>query len=278
MARDLSRSIKRTLEVLEYFNPEHPTVSVNEISKALGYPQSSTSILLKSLSELGYLNYDKKTRTYRPSPRVALLGRGLRPYLFGDGRVMAALEEVARSTGELTFLAAPAGAFAQYIHVIPATNPVRLHMHTGAVRPMIGSGAGHLFLSALPDSELNSEIERFSERIEKPTISRDQLMREIRRIRRNGYVLTTSTVTPGGGMLATLMPGLYGGSSLAVGVGGVAGIITANEEKYLAILRSAIQRHLAPLHSHSEMVMPAGETDMPQRPPRAKRKSKSQPA
>lgn len=258
MKRDLSRSIKRTLEVLEYFDTEHPAVSVNEISNALGYPQSSTSILLKSLSEIGYLNYDKKTRTYRPSPRVALLGRGLRPYLFGDGRVMAALEEVARATGELTFLAAPAGYVAQYIHVIQATNPVRLHMHTGAVRPMIGSGAGHLFLSALTDAELDAEIERLSAWDDKPTLDRDALMKEIRRIRRNGYVISTSTVTPGGGMVAMLMPGRYGGSPLGIGVGGVADIITANEERFVGILREAIRRHVEPLFSQKETTEAVG--------------------
>src|SRR5690606_35115741 len=82
---ELSRSIKRTLEVLEFFDAEHPAVSVSEISRALGYPQSSTSILLKSLMELGYLHYDKVTRTYRPTARVALLGRNVQSYLFGDG-------------------------------------------------------------------------------------------------------------------------------------------------------------------------------------------------
>lgn len=251
MKRDLSRSIKRTLEVLEYFDAEHPAVSVNEISRALGYPQSSTSILLKSLAQLGYLNYDKKTRTYRPSPRVALIGRGVQPYLFGDGSVMAAMEEVGQRTGELINLAAPAGVVVQYIHVIPATNPVRLHMHAGAVRPMLGSGMGHLFLSALSDDELEEEIERLEKLLKEPEISREELMKDIRRIRRKGYALSTSTVTPGGGLIAVLLPGLYSGTPLAIGIGGVANVIIANEERYIEILREAISRHVEPLLSQA---------------------------
>ena len=78
MQQDQARSIKRTLEVLEYFDEENPSASVGGISKELGYPQSSTSILLKSLLNLGYLSYDDKTRTYRPTARVALIGRGIR--------------------------------------------------------------------------------------------------------------------------------------------------------------------------------------------------------
>lgn len=247
MKRDLSRSIKRTLEVLEYFDAEHPAVSVNEISRALGYPQSSTSILLKSLAELGYLNYDKKTRTYRPSARVALLGRGVQPYLFGDGSVMAAMEEAGQRTGELINLAAPAGVVVQYIHVIPATNPVRLHMHAGAVRPMIGSGMGHLFLSALPDDQLEAEIERLGKSLNEPSLGRDEVLEEIQEIRRKGYVLSTSTSTPGGGLVALLLPGLYSGTPLAIGVGGVASVITANEARYIEVLREAVARHVEPL-------------------------------
>src|SRR3546814_4827584 len=45
-----------------------------EIADALGYPQSSTSALLRSLVGMGYLNYDAHARTYITSSRVALLG------------------------------------------------------------------------------------------------------------------------------------------------------------------------------------------------------------
>ncbi|MCG8356963.1 MAG: IclR family transcriptional regulator [Kiloniellales bacterium] len=251
MKRDLSRSIKRTLEVLEYFDADRPTVTVNEISRALGYPQSSTSILLKSLAELGYLLYDKASRTYRPSARVALLGRGVQSYLFGDGSVMAALEEVNRRTGEMVTLAAPAGVVLQYIHVIPATNPVRLHLSAGTVRPMIGSAVGHLFLSARPDDQIDEEIERLASAQGKAAIGRDELMKEIRKIRRKGYVISTSTVTPGGGVVALLLPGLFNGTPLAVGIGGVASVITSNEQHFVAILREAVTRHIEPLLSRA---------------------------
>ena len=244
---ELSRSIKRTLEVLEYFDGEHPAVSVGEISRALGYPQSSTSILLKSLMELGYLHYDKEERTYRPTARVALLGRGVQPYLFGDGSVMSALEEISRLTGEMVILAARAGSVVQYIHVIEATNPVRMHLRTGAVRPMIGSAVGHLFLSAQPKEELAAEIERLAEFAGgRPALEREQLLREVRRIRRDGFALSTNTVTPGGGVVAILLPGEFNGQRLAIGIGGVAEIITGNGERFVRIMREAVERHILP--------------------------------
>ncbi len=252
---ELSRSIKRTLEVLEYFDDEHPAVSVSEISRALGYPQSSTSILLKSLMELGYLHYDKDERSYRPTARVALLGRGVQSYLFGDGSVMSALEEISQKTGELVILAARAGVVVQYIHVIPATNPVRMHLRPGAVRPMIGSAVGHLFLSARRNDLLADEIDRLVEATGADAgFDREQLMKKIRKIRRDGYALSTNTVTAGGGIVTMLLPGLFNGQLLAIGIGGVASIITDQGARFVEVMRDAIKRHVIPALAAGEAV------------------------
>jgi len=241
---DLSRSIRRTLEVLEYFDAEHTSVSVSEISNVLGYPQSSTSILLKSLRELGYLDYDKASRSYRPTARVALLGRGVQAQLFGNGSVMSALEEISQKTGEMVILATREGIVVRYIYVIPATNPMRMHLRTGAVRPMIGSGVGHLFLSILKDAELRDEISRLTRAQAEVLIEEDELMRQIRRIRRLGHSLSTHTVTPGGGIVAIQLPGHYNGTRLAIGIGGVAETITKNEKSFVEIMDQAVQRHI----------------------------------
>src|SRR3546814_16050692 len=58
------KSAGRVLEILEYFDDLQRQSTVMEIADALGYPQSSTSALLRSLVGMGYLNYDAHARTY----------------------------------------------------------------------------------------------------------------------------------------------------------------------------------------------------------------------
>lgn len=53
------KSAMRSIQILEYFDKDHPTAKVMEISRYLGYPQSSTSEILKYLCSLGYLYYHK---------------------------------------------------------------------------------------------------------------------------------------------------------------------------------------------------------------------------
>src|ERR1700682_5576797 len=67
------KSAQRALDILEVLRQLQPC-TVGDISHALSMPNSSTSILLKSLVTMGYLDFNPETRRFKPSYRVALLG------------------------------------------------------------------------------------------------------------------------------------------------------------------------------------------------------------
>ena len=67
------KSAVRVLEVLELFDRLQREASVGEIARELGYPVSSTSMLLGNLLERGYLRHGPDQRSYFPTPRVTLL-------------------------------------------------------------------------------------------------------------------------------------------------------------------------------------------------------------
>src|SRR5438445_11230057 len=94
------KSAMRTLALLEYFRRTKASASVTEISAALGIPQSSTSVLLKSLVSLNYVEYDSGTRSFLPSYRVALLGDWIQRARFGDERITDTMDKLQPDTGE----------------------------------------------------------------------------------------------------------------------------------------------------------------------------------
>ena len=71
-ARQIRRPRARDLRVLQ--RAARPAHRSRRSPTRLGYPQSSTTVLLKSLIVLGYLNYDRKARTYVPSLKLASIG------------------------------------------------------------------------------------------------------------------------------------------------------------------------------------------------------------
>jgi DNA-binding IclR family transcriptional regulator len=68
------KSVARVLRILAIFDDVQRGMRVGEIAERAGYPQSSTSVLLQSLTKLGYLEFDPIDRSYIPTMQVALLG------------------------------------------------------------------------------------------------------------------------------------------------------------------------------------------------------------
>ena len=239
------KSAQRVLELLEYFGANRRQVSVMEICRALGYPQSSTSELLRCLVNLGYLTYDGRERSFRPTPRVAILGAWVKPELFRQGHLLPMMDELSVSTTELIALATTVGVTVRYIHVIDATNPVRMHVPQGATRPLLISATGKLFLTQYDERKVKSLVHRLN--AEEPDPERKvryaDLATELDQIRRQGYAVSYNKVNPGGGMIAMLLPSADRDQPLAVGIGGVSAILEANLDRYLAALRQAIAGH-----------------------------------
>src|SRR5688572_9686457 len=180
-AREKSvKSARRVLELLEYFTPERPQATVMDIARTLGYPQSSTSELLRSLVELGYLHYDRHKRIYQPTVRVALLGAWVQPYLFREGHLLPMMDELSETTGEMVALATQVGLAVHYIHVIPATSVMRMHVPQGAVRPLLRSAMGKLLLTCQSDDLITKLAYRINAETEPDLrVNPAKLLREI---------------------------------------------------------------------------------------------------
>ncbi len=89
---------KRVIEVLDFFDHDHPTATVMDIVRRYDRPQSSTSELLSSLVELGLLYKDMTTRSYTLTPRAAMLGSWTQPEYVRDGRLNALVDRLSAQT------------------------------------------------------------------------------------------------------------------------------------------------------------------------------------
>jgi DNA-binding IclR family transcriptional regulator len=89
----------RVIEVLDFFDDNHPEATVMDIVRRYNRPQSSTSELLSSLVNLGLLYKDPSTRSYSPTPRAALLGSTTQPNLIRDGRLVSIIDRLVAQTG-----------------------------------------------------------------------------------------------------------------------------------------------------------------------------------
>ncbi|KPQ04318.1 MAG: transcriptional regulator, IclR family [Rhodobacteraceae bacterium HLUCCA12] len=246
MAENKVKSAQRVLQVLEYFDEIQRDASVMDISRALSMPQSSTTELLKTLVDLGYLSYKVEGRRYMPTHRVALLGSWIQSQLLSGGRLIRMMEELGENTHETVILGEYSGLSVRYIYVVQSRMAMRLHVGPGTVRPLARSGIGQLFLSSFPEDLVKTLLKRInSERGEdEPIIEYAKLEPDLRDIRKKGYHLFTNGVNPGAGILAMMLPETEDSLPLAIGIGGLAENIVRNGPTLVNTMRSAIRRHL----------------------------------
>lgn len=245
MARPVKSAV-RVLQVLELFDRIQREASVSEVARELNYPLSSTSVLLGNLSELGYLRHGADRRSYFPTPRVTLLGSWIAPFLAPSGDLMQLLAELGEKTGETIILAAPVRDQVQYLHVVPASTTMRMHVGPGTMRPLVSSGLGRLLLSNMTDEKVRHLVLRHNEGpgAADARVSLSALQRDLTTIRAQGHSLTLRGLTPGAAVLGMLLPLTISGVPLALGIGGWARSMKKELPQYLSLLRSSIDLHL----------------------------------
>jgi DNA-binding IclR family transcriptional regulator len=241
------KSAVRVIEVLEFFDTVQREASLSEIARELGYPLSSTSVLLQSLVERGYLSQCDR-RSYRPTPRVKLLGAWLSPLLDANGPVTSIMDWVGAQCQQLVVLATPEHMQVRYIRVVQATGTVRMHVTPGSVRPLPTSGLGRLFMSRMADEEVDQVVLTHNAGLAPGMTPLDAatIRRELLAIRAVGCSVSFDMVSPGAGVVAVMVPTPVHETQLAIGIGAPSALIRTHAATFGALLREALGRFCPP--------------------------------
>jgi DNA-binding IclR family transcriptional regulator len=245
MATSPVKSAKRVVEIFEFFAARQSPATLMDVVRALRTPASSTSALLGTLHQLGYLDYDRHQRTYVPTIRAALLGIWVNDLLLSDGTVLGLMYELRDRTHETVVLGTQSGLQVQYIHVMHSqfrqSSP---EVASGRLRPLLRSAVGQLILSLKEEKEVLALARRINAE-EEPAhrVKPDVLMQKIEACRRDGYGYSEGATTPGAGIIAVLLPTPPHQPPIALGVGAAIRRLREQKANYLAALRHAVEVH-----------------------------------
>ncbi len=237
------KSATRVFDILELFERERRPMRVGEIAAALDVPQSSASMLLKTMAARGYAEYDAQCHTYWPSIRVSFLcdwaarKEGVRT------SVQEVLRKLARETGETVLLARQSGIRLQYLSVLDAPQALRLSVASGLMRPMHMTAIGIMLLSRLDDGQIVRLLRCYNaERDEhEPLAKADQVLRCVERARKQHYYESASLATPGSGVIAAVMATPIRDTLLGIGIGGPIARLHKHREKLIAAVTDSAQ-------------------------------------
>lgn len=242
MIQNPIKTSKRVFEILEAFETTQRPMALKEFVDMLGYPTSSASALLKSLVVLGYLDYDRHSRTYMPTMRVSSLGNWVHNALFGEGEILPLMKKLSAFSGETITLAVQSDLFVQYVYLIPSRLPIWYTVPIGMTRPIARSGIGWLMLGLRSNEEIEHLVRRvnFRERQPSQRVVLPSLMHEIEKGRKNGYIFSKHTLERGAGCIAMLLPERRFDRVFALGVHGPVERLQEKLDDVLVQLRTGI--------------------------------------
>ena len=215
------KSAARVMAIFECFEDVKRPLTISELVRLMGVPQSSMSALMKSLLAQGFVDYDTRSRTYMPSVRVGLLGNWLMGGPQNQDNLLAMMQDLNAATGDTVILGVLNGVETQYIHVVNSYQRLRFHLRPGMLRPMFQTAIGLVLASLRDDAEIGRMVRRVNTETERPEdlIQESEVMARIREARENGYLITSNLATPGAGVVATLLRNGPSSRPLAIGIG-----------------------------------------------------------
>lgn len=237
------KSAHRALEMLEFFAEERRPAAVGVVAQSLGWPQSSTSVLLKGLAEAGWLDHDARTGMYSPNVRIALATAWIQEHLYSEHNLLRLMEQVRDLTGHTVMIGTRRGVHVRYLHVLQATRDGRFVAKTGSLRPLFRSAAGKMLLTTLTEREVavllrnaNAQETSPAHRLEYASVSR-----EIERVRSQGHAVSMGTSMPGAAALAVLVPVAREREAMTLSVGGPMREIRADSARLAQVLKAAVE-------------------------------------
>ncbi len=188
-----SQSVKsavRTVELLDYFARNGGTHSLSKLQAALGYPKSSTYVLLQTLVSLGWVETDATGTLYGIGVRALLVGTS---YIDGDPIVAAAtdvLDWLAEETAETVHLARLDRLDVVYLATRESQHYLRLFSRVGRRLPAHATSLGKALLAEHTDDELRTLLPTSLEALSERTIAdRGKFLQEMTRTRKRGYAI-----------------------------------------------------------------------------------------
>lgn len=194
----LLSSVKNALLVLKSFSSFEPVKTVSELSEELGLAKSTVSRLLTTLASEGFVEKDEQSRAYRLGLSVLTLGGIVTNHLEIHKEASPVLSSLVNDTGETAHLSILDELDTIYIHKEECNHPVRILTHLGRRNPSYCTSSGKVLL-AFGDAKITEKvigrglIPYTANTITNP----NKLWRELEKIRKQGYAISTEELTEG---------------------------------------------------------------------------------
>jgi IclR family acetate operon transcriptional repressor len=192
------KSAVRTVQLLEHMAANRGLHSLNDIQEALGYPRSSLYVLLRTLTEMNWLETDVTGTLYQIGFKSLLVGT---TYIDSDPVVAAArptLGWISEQTTETVHLARLADGDVIYLATYDSHHTLRAFSRVGRKLPAYATALGKALLAERDDDAVQALVPADMPAMTSNTLpSLDALRKDLQLTRKRGYAVDHEENTVG---------------------------------------------------------------------------------
>src|SRR5581483_5701778 len=214
-------AVEKTFAVIELFAADNRGYTLSEVSRLLKLPISTTSSLLYTMQNCGYLQRDEKGQFYL-SMKILIQANKMFSQLRPREIAHPELVKLTAATGLTSVLAVLDGDQLVWIEKIEGTGHIQLAAQIGKRMYLHYTSTGKAILAHLPDQQVDAIVESagLPASTRNTITSLPALKKELARVRAQGYAIDDQET--GIGILGVAAPVFDHNAELvgAVGVGG----------------------------------------------------------
>lgn len=189
--------LAKGLAAIETFSAECPRQTITEVATASGLDRATARRCLLTLAQLGYADYDGKFFTL--TPRVLRLGTACLATMPLPQMVQPWLDQLSEELGESSSVSILDGSDIVYVARAAKRKVMSISLMPGSRLPAYCTSMGRVLLAALREDEARKLVSRapLPARTPRTITDPEELIRELARIRRQGFAVIDQEVELG---------------------------------------------------------------------------------
>jgi DNA-binding IclR family transcriptional regulator len=235
----MSKTVERTLDLLELFADEKRPLSLSDIARLLKIPVSSCHDVVQAMQARGYL-YELAPRAgYYPTQRINRLARDIGEHDPVVARAEVLLRSLRDGIDESVLLAKVSGMQASYLLVFESSHPLRFLVKVGDTLPNLhATSDGKALLASLDDRALDAWLRTANLRslTARTIVSKAEFRRDIELGRQRRWFLNQCESEDGVTSLSAAFH--WNGAVYIVTVAGPASRLNARLEQTAELIRN----------------------------------------
>lgn len=193
----LNRTTQRTVEILKLVSKNPDGITLDDICEKLALPKTSAYDIVTTLAEMGMVNVDRGQRQrYTIGLTAYRIGINYTNNLDFISVIEPELKAFAREVGKTVFFGVRSDHEVVYISKAEPENPIITTATVGTKNPIYCTSLGKAIL-AYSDTDTREQVInriKFRKKTERTILDRESLLKELERVREQGYALDAREV------------------------------------------------------------------------------------